>query len=190
MIPVEQINCYILAGGQSKRMGRDKGLLEWRGKPFVAHIRDAALQVFTEVWIVASQEEYARRFSDVMPDGMESCGPLGGLCSALRHSEKPYVMLLGCDMPGIDATVLRYFLEHTREATINMSICLQRENPLFALYSRELLPAVQQLVQNAQLRMMKLTQMHKTNLIDLSVWKHQLRNIHTPEQYHEILQEP
>jgi molybdopterin-guanine dinucleotide biosynthesis protein A len=100
--PVKGEIC-ILAGGLSLRMGRDKAGLRWRGKSLLQHVRDAALQTAWPVRVI-------RR--DLVP----RCGPLGGICTALRTTRHEMVLFLACDMPFITREFIARFLELERPA--------------------------------------------------------------------------
>ena len=76
----------ILAGGQSRRMGRDKALLNWRGQPLLAHmVATARAAGAAEVVISGDPAQYAA-FGPCVPDQWPGCGPLGGIASVLRAS--------------------------------------------------------------------------------------------------------
>ena len=80
---------FVLAGGQSSRMGSDKALVEFGGRPLIAHavgiLRTAGLSVSiagARAEIRASLESYA----PVIPDAEAGRGPLGGICAALKST--------------------------------------------------------------------------------------------------------
>ena len=84
---------FILAGGLSTRMGRDKARLRLGGRTLLAHVRSQAGQLGWPVRVV-------RR--DVVP----RCGPLGGVVTALRRTRAATVLFLSCDMPFVPATLM------------------------------------------------------------------------------------
>ncbi len=76
----------ILAGGQSRRMGRDKALVSWHGQPLLAHmVATARAAGAAEVVISGDPAKYAA-FGPCVPDQWLGCGPLGGIASILRAS--------------------------------------------------------------------------------------------------------
>src|SRR5260370_41047326 len=114
----DKIAAYILAGGMSSRLGRDKALVELGGRPLMMHIHALLATVVSHVTVVA-----ARRYSalpvDVIPDEWPGYGPLGGIVTALRHTglempEREWNLILGCDMPFLTRDWLVYLAERTQ----------------------------------------------------------------------------
>ena len=89
-----RIGICILAGGQSKRMGRDKSRLRFRGRSLLGHVRAAAEATGWPVRVI-------RR------DAVPRCGPLGGIYTALKTSGAEVELFLPCDMPFISPALLK-----------------------------------------------------------------------------------
>jgi molybdopterin-guanine dinucleotide biosynthesis protein A len=92
----------VLAGGRSRRMGRDKALLEVGGRPLAVVVADALRGAGAEpVFAVGGDAPGLGRWGlPVLPDDHPGEGPLGGVLTALRRSAAPVVAVLACDMPG------------------------------------------------------------------------------------------
>ncbi|MGE0761350.1 MAG: molybdenum cofactor guanylyltransferase, partial [Pirellulaceae bacterium] len=100
----------VLVGGQSRRMGRPKLLLPHPfASSFVEHIVAEARQVVSEVFLLGSHVSLPASLRGVpqLPDVRENGGPLAGLCSLLEVASNRRVLLLACDLPLLDASVLR-----------------------------------------------------------------------------------
>src|SRR5271170_1000900 len=93
------VAAYILAGGESSRMGRDKALLDFGGTPLVLHIASLAQPFTGAPIIVGPPDRYAHLNLRVIPDDALGIGPLGGIATALRDSREPWNLVLGCDLP-------------------------------------------------------------------------------------------
>jgi molybdopterin-guanine dinucleotide biosynthesis protein A len=98
----------ILAGGQSRRFGRDKALVEWRGQTLIEHVA-VALAPFVETLVVCGRTSAPRGFR-VTPDRPASgLGPLGGLCGALQFAREhgmSRVITVPCDAPVVPNELL------------------------------------------------------------------------------------
>src|SRR5579875_2744787 len=108
----------VLAGGASRRMGRDKALLRHIDgatllERAVAALREAGL---AEVAVSVSSTSRADALRAAIPvlhsvplvvDLVPNCGPLGGLHAALCAYPGRSVVLVACDMPHLDPTALR-----------------------------------------------------------------------------------
>ena len=95
----------VLAGGSSRRMGRDKAFLEVRGVPLVATVSGVLETVVGNgVVVVGGDGEGIRGLGlQSVPDLHPGDGPLGGILTALRHlgGRCDHVVVLSCDLPGV-----------------------------------------------------------------------------------------
>ena len=108
----------VLAGGESRRMGRDKALLVRDGQSQLAHIA-ALLEGVTERVFVSTrsdqQDDAERsRFAQVV-DRYENIGPIAGILSALEEHPAADWLIVACDLPNIDQTTLKYLLDNSSE---------------------------------------------------------------------------
>jgi molybdopterin-guanine dinucleotide biosynthesis protein A len=138
----------VLAGGQSSRMGRDKALLEFAGRPLVAH----ALDVFREAGVpamiagaVASARAALEVFAPVIEDASPGLGPLSGICAALSATSARYVVFLPVDLPLLPASLLVYLLRSSRITASAVTVCsVSGFTQTFpAVLDRSLLPSLQ-----------------------------------------------
>ena len=107
----------VLAGGRSRRMGRDKAFLEHEGRPLAGIARSALLEAgAAEVLSVGGDCERLERLGfTAIPDEVPGEGPLGGLLTALRAAESRWVAVLSCDLPHAGAGTIRELLSHAGE---------------------------------------------------------------------------
>ncbi len=105
------VSGIILAGGQSRRMGRDKALLDFAGAPLLARVIARVQAVCAEVVIVANQADaYARFGVRIIGDVYPGKGSLGGIYSGLLAASNPYALVVACDMPFLNEPLLRYLI--------------------------------------------------------------------------------
>jgi molybdopterin-guanine dinucleotide biosynthesis protein A len=100
---------FLLAGGRSSRMGRDKALLTLGGEPLIKIGLEKLRVVCSEVAIAGGTEDLAR-FGRMVPDGRLDCGPLGGIVSALEQSLFEWNLFLPVDTPFVPVTCLKSLL--------------------------------------------------------------------------------
>ncbi|MGH9465745.1 MAG: GTP 3',8-cyclase MoaA, partial [Terriglobales bacterium] len=136
MIPVA-----ILAGGASRRMGRPKAWLDWKGKPLLAHMVALARQAGAEKIAVVAPARVAlpeitgvERLYDVVNDR----GPLGGVLAALRWA--PRVLVAACDLPHLPAALLQYLAERGEDCE---GWTWPENQPLCAVYTQSLVPGLE-----------------------------------------------
>ncbi len=104
---------FVLAGGLSSRMGRDKALVELAGKPLIAWALDV-LRGAGQVARIAGARADLSAFAAVVPDEAVDAGPLSGVCSALRAAEAEWAVFVPVDLPLIPASLIRILVEHAR----------------------------------------------------------------------------
>jgi molybdenum cofactor guanylyltransferase len=104
---------FILAGGQSTRMGQDKALLEFCGRPLIAHaisiLQDAGLSAS-----IAGARAPLDSFAPVIVDPRPDLGPLSGVCAALASTSAHHAVFLSVDLPFVPSSLLRFLLHHAR----------------------------------------------------------------------------
>jgi molybdenum cofactor guanylyltransferase len=110
-----QLSAAILAGGQSRRMGQDKALLEVEGRPLIEYVLDVANAVADATLIIASDRpEYERFGSRVVPDKFPQSGSLGGIYTALSEARHEHCFVLACDMPFVSHSLVKFMAERDR----------------------------------------------------------------------------
>jgi molybdopterin-guanine dinucleotide biosynthesis protein A len=149
----QKISGAILAGGNSRRMGRDKALLELGGRPMIALVAERLREVAAELIIASGDSQAYAPFADrCVQDRYTGVGTLGGIHAALVGAAFDRVLVVGCDMPFLNPTVLSWFVEASADADV---VILRHEKgvePLHALYRRSCLPAIEASIESGQRR--------------------------------------
>lgn len=135
------MNAFILAGGQSTRMGRDKALLEFRGRPLVERALENLRRLGFSPSIAGNRPDLAR-YAPVIPDNYPGSGPLAGIEASLAASGDDLNLFLPVDLPLLPVEFLRWMVSRAAEISALATIPrLQgRPQPLCAVYHRALLP--------------------------------------------------
>ncbi len=106
---------FVLAGGRSSRMGRDKALLEWDGDALLARAARCVAEAAGTVAVVGDPQRYAQFGMPVVADLRPGEGPLAGIEAAL---DSPYAaewnLIVACDMPNLDTALLARLLAEAR----------------------------------------------------------------------------
>jgi len=101
------LSIVIQAGGESRRMGQDKALIPFLGKPLIQRVMARVEKLGDEILVTTNHpEDY--RFLDVplISDIVPGRGALGGLYTALVAAHEPLVAVVACDMPFVSAPLL------------------------------------------------------------------------------------
>src|SRR5205085_12240677 len=102
---------FVLVGGRSSRMGRDKALLPYQSKTLLEYVAEQVLGAAGNVTLIGDPECYGRLGYPVYPDRVPECGPLGGIYTALSLSAGVWNLIAACDLPGIRTGHLQQILE-------------------------------------------------------------------------------
>lgn len=130
---------FVLVGGTSSRMGRDKAQLPWGGSTLVEHVAGLVEAATGSVSLVGPQGRYERFGHPVIPDRSPDRGPLGGIEAALKHSDADWNLVVACDMPALTAGFLRSLLRQAEDAQCQclLPVSPLGIEPLCAVYHRD-----------------------------------------------------
>lgn len=104
----------LLAGGRGQRVGgRDKGLLDWQGRPLIAWLHEIVRPLTDDLLISCNRnaERYAGYADRLVGDGNQDyAGPLAGIRAGLAAARHEQLLVLPCDAPKIDSALLEALL--------------------------------------------------------------------------------
>jgi len=138
---------YVLAGGNSTRMGMDKALLRNGGVALAERAAIALKQVTGKATLVGDPAKYSALGFPVIPDLRPGNGPLAGMEAALLHSGSEWNVILACDMAALDAGLIETLCDKA-SALPSSADCLvpviggTKLQPLTAIYRKRCLAAV------------------------------------------------
>ncbi len=120
MIPYNQLTGVVLAGGESSRFGSNKALAVWQEETLLQHALELLKPFCKEVFIGGEYPEYTSLTESILPDSVPHLGPMGGIYTALKHTDTPYLLFLTCDMPLMNSMLVERLLsaEPFREMTL------------------------------------------------------------------------
>jgi molybdenum cofactor guanylyltransferase len=179
---------FILAGGKSSRMGRDKAFIEFEGRTLLARALDVARSVTAEVNIVGGPAKLAA-FAPVVEDIFPRCGPLGGIHAALRSCSVELNLIVAVDMPFVTPDLLRYLVERARSSSASVTVPHCGGNqPLCAVYRRSFADSAELALNEGRFKIDALFTNESTQVIDEGELKgngftaEMFRNLNTPEE--------
>lgn len=190
----------VLAGGQSRRMGRDKALLEVADGSPLTLLQQAASRLrrfCPEVWVSCAAGRVYDGFDCVedapvepAAEGRHAAGPLRGLAACLARAEREGrqgVLVLPCDMPLLPEHLLRDLLAGAAQRTAALAVHYRTaggwEEPLAGVYRCGALPLFQAALRAGNCRVREALPPEQKFLLPLSEADHALfANCNTPEQ--------
>lgn len=180
-----QAAVFVLAGGRSSRMGRDKALLPFHGRPLVEHVAAQARGVTDNITLVGDISRYTNLGYPVIEDIFPGHGPLSGLHAALTSTRSEWNLILACDMPELTAEFLVRLMAQAEAGQAAAVIPVGPDSvpqPLCAAYRRRCAPLITRALEN---RVYKVTE--GLAALDIEFWpvphSHYFRNLNTPEDW-------
>lgn len=184
-----QVKGLVLAGGKSTRMGQDKGLIAWHGVPQREYVADLLQSLGLQTCISCRPDQTGsipRRFR-VIPDKYPDSGPLGAIASAFGEEPATAWLVVACDMPLIDASVLRFLLDARRPDFAATAFrapapSANLPDPLLAIWEPAVLPALKSSLKKGNLSVRHVLTTAGVFLLDPPD-PTVLTNTNTPEEY-------
>ena len=131
------ISIVIQAGGRSSRMGQDKGLVPLAGKPMVEHVLERVLGLGDEILLTTnSPENYTYLNLRMAADEEPGAGALPGMQTALRAAAYQHVLVVACDMPFLNRSLLQYQLSQATVADVIVPFWEENYQPMHTVYGR------------------------------------------------------
>jgi molybdenum cofactor guanylyltransferase len=176
----------VLAGGRSSRMGRDKALIQVDGRSLLDRALDKLDKHVNELLVIGEPEKYGVVGPFVVADEWPGKGPLGGLTTAMRYASNDRLLVVACDLPGLNDRLFELLKEQLGMAT--EAVVPRHEGfiePLAAAYHRNAQPAFRRCVELDILKMSDALSQVRTSFVELvpgsQGWPADLfRNINTP----------
>jgi molybdopterin-guanine dinucleotide biosynthesis protein A len=183
----------IQAGGASSRMGEDKALKPFLGRPLIQRVIERLSPIADEMIVTTNRPDDYRFLSlRLIPDLKPGRGALGGLYTAISSASQPLVAVIACDMPFASPTLLEAAsrIMVREEADVVIAKSEEGYEPLHAVYRRETcLPAIEAAIDADQwkvvswfpqvkVRMLTSDELKQYDPDHLAFW-----NVNTPDEF-------
>ena len=136
---------FVLAGGQSRRMGTDKALVAFDGQPLICRAIDILRAAGLPVSIAGARSPLDS-YAPVVHDAEPGLGPLAGICAALKSTSALHAVFLPVDLPQMPASLVVYLLEHAwiTGSTVTLATVNAFPQTFPVVLDRQTLPAFEQ----------------------------------------------
>jgi molybdopterin-guanine dinucleotide biosynthesis protein A len=190
---MDKISVVIQAGGASRRMGGDKGLVPFAGKTMVEFILEQVSSLGDEMFLVSNHPKvYERLGFPVFTDVIEGIGALGGVYSALYHAKYDRCLLLAVDMPFIIPALIQYIIAESEGYDVTVPR-LQHGyiEPFRAVYHKKCMPSIEAVINSGQRKVIAFYDLVRVRYIEgneLLQFDPKLRtffNVNTPQELQE-----
>ncbi|WP_420630706.1 molybdenum cofactor guanylyltransferase [Candidatus Leptofilum sp.] len=148
-----KLTVAIMAGGKSSRMGKDKSFVLFNGRPMIEIALETVAGLGDETLLITNKPGAYAHFnlpmvSDIYPDH----GPLGGIYTAVHAATYPHTVVVACDMPWLNRSLLEYMITLRETADVIVPRWEKFPEPLHAIYSKACLPAIEAKLKEKRLK--------------------------------------
>ncbi|MEO8216199.1 MAG: molybdenum cofactor guanylyltransferase [Acidobacteriota bacterium] len=195
-VTIAPVDAYVLAGGDSRRMGSPKTELLFGGKTFLERVVSVASQSFKSVFVVVRSGQAidlpanCKRLEE--PPHPER-SPMFGILTALRHSQDAAVWILAADYPLLTSQLLDFLRAQflTSDSDLLVPVTDGKTHMLCAGYSRSLLEPIDVRISRGEFRLRELVPAHRTRIVSEEEIArqsplHALWNINSAQDYARI----
>ena len=153
---IEGITGIILAGGKSSRFGSNKALAKFNGKPLIERATGVLGRIFKNLIIITNSPlEYSYLKIPLYQDIVKGLGPVGGIYTGLDALDDGWAFFCACDMPFINEGLVRYLAGVRDGFDAVVPKVDWKIEPLHALYSKNCLPAIKELINKKEYQTIK-----------------------------------
>ena len=159
----------VIAGGRSRRMGADKGLLPIEGRPMIEHVLETLRPHFAQLIVsVDDADRYALLDVEVVADRLRGQGPLMGIASALAASKHDLNFVQACDIPHTDFALVGRLLASADDSDAVIPRTTEGyHEPLFAVYRKTALAAMEEVLRSGRRKVSDIFGLCRTRFLDL-----------------------
>ena len=187
------IEGFILAGGESSRMGRDKALLELSGEALIVRTARLVESASERCTVVGDSVRLEGFELDVIEDEFPGAGPLGGIATALRSSEVEWNLIVACDLPYLTREWLEFLIEHAVQSDSDAVLPMNERGaePLCAMYHKRAESAIRAALDRGVRKVTDALADVRIKFIEPSQWKGfdseglLFKNMNSPADYEE-----
>jgi len=149
-----EITGIILAGGESKRFGKNKSLFELDGIRLIDRVLNILTSVSGTILISTNNPEIQIPGYRVVRDIEKGKGPMMGIYSALLQSTTQHNFVLSVDTPLVPAFLFEYmFLAREMNQVVVPMAGVGKFEPLIGYYNRDCLPAMKSYIEQGKLKL-------------------------------------
>ena len=153
----DEVTGVILAGGMSRRLGRNKALELIGGRSLIGRVIDSVGSVADSVLVIVNDDQRALDLQlppdvETAVDEYPDTGSLGGIYTGLVNASTPWILVVACDMPFLNKKLLRHMLDQRQDADVVVPMLDGRPEPTHAAYSKVCIPHIRRRIESRKLK--------------------------------------
>lgn len=166
------------------RMGSDKGLLLYKGKPMISYSVELLKGFCSDILISTNSSQYDEFGFETVSDVYPNAGPLGGLYSCVLKSNTKSNICLPCDTPELSQNIIEKLITENDGSSCIVPYTVAPE-PLISLYPTSILNVLETMLHEGEYRMTEIFKRYPTRFVQFSndplIPNGSFRNVNTPK---------
>jgi len=164
---MSEIAAGILAGGRSKRFGQDKATLKFGELTLLERIYHELSTSVSTIWILGRKQSCFNLSANLfVKDIISDAGPIGGLLTALKQSNKP-TLLTSCDTPFIEKEHIQYLInQFDPHFAATIAVSEKGVEPIFGIYQPQVLTVIEKLIAEKNFALYRIFDHIKVKFVD------------------------
>jgi molybdenum cofactor guanylyltransferase len=188
---MEKITAIILCGGNSIRMGRDKGMIDIMGRPMVEHVINHVKPLCSRILISTNFENYKYLGYEVVEDQWRNSGPAAGILSCLLVSNTDINLVVSCDLPMASTRLFEKMYGYSHDSDITVPRINTHFQPLCGFYRSRIRDRFTEFLLSGERSMQFMIQFFNFRLISQEMipginLENELQNFNTPEDLEKL----
>ncbi|MDF1863553.1 MAG: NTP transferase domain-containing protein [Saprospiraceae bacterium] len=180
----------VLAGGKSERMGRDKGQIDYHGKPQREYVHDLLTQFCEKTFLSFRDDQDEKTANDlpILKDSFSGLGPFGAILSAFRKYPNHAWLVVACDLPLLDKRTLKFLTENRNTSNIATAFHSPVTNfpePLITIWEPKSYPVLYQFLAQGYSCPRKVLINSAIHLLEIPD-SQAIKNVNTPTEFEEV----
>ena len=163
-----QISGFVLAGGKSKRMFKDKGFVKFNNINLVEYPVNLLSKYCNTVYINANNTGYETFGYEVVKDSFKACGPLCGLLSCLEFSKTELNVFLPIDTPLITNEIIEQLIQNCGDSQITILKNGGHYEPLIGVYKKSIFSDLLRFYKEGNYKLIDIIKQLDTKLLDVT----------------------
>jgi len=166
-------------------MGKDKGLIDFKGKKLVEYPLELLSGFCDEILISANNEDYLQFGYPVIPDESTNSGPAGGVAASLKASSNEWNLVLSCDTPFVNEDTIQILISFAGNKLGAVPLHEGKAEPLVALYHKSFGSVLESNIRQGNLKMLSILMNGDINFVNfnplMKEYPHIFDNFNAPE---------
>jgi len=175
-----------LAGGQSKRMGREKASLLWKGKRLVDYALETLSPLCNELFISSNNPKLVVNELEILPDRYRDIGPIAGIEAGLAKAANEICVVVSCDTPLLPTLMFQHMLEKHHDYDISLAAHDGVNEPMIGIYSKRVYPVIRKAIESGENKPPAIIRMNRWQEINIHPGlnffsRNMFKNLNRPE---------